>query len=130
MEVTMRRLVTSAILVLIVAAILVPRLAVAGQPSVVRFDLQDGNFITGFSYQPHRPCDRPVVVMIHGASDTHTVFDFAPGFRAAPSLAQLGFPVLATIPLNAAIARSIDAGLLSVRPPRLHLEALVACVGL
>ena len=30
--------------------------------------------------------------MIHGASDTHTVFDFSPGFRAAPELAALGLP--------------------------------------
>jgi hypothetical protein len=41
----------------------------------------------------------------------------------------LGVPVVATIPVNTAIARSIDAGLLSARPPRLHLDALVACVG-
>ena len=33
--------------------------------------------------------------MIHGASDTHTVFDFSLGFRAAPELAALGLPVLA-----------------------------------
>jgi pimeloyl-ACP methyl ester carboxylesterase len=32
--------------------------------------------------------------MIHGASDTHTVFDFTSGFRAAPELAQRGLQVL------------------------------------
>jgi pimeloyl-ACP methyl ester carboxylesterase len=77
--------------------------ASAGQPTQVRFDLQDGNFMVGFSYAPPRHAGpppaghgrgTPVLVMIHGASDTHTVFDFAPGFRAAPELAELGVPVL------------------------------------
>lgn len=42
----------------------------------------------------------------------------------------LGIPVVSIIPVNAAIAWSIDAGLLSARRPRLHLDALFACVGL
>jgi pimeloyl-ACP methyl ester carboxylesterase len=68
----------------------------AASPRQVRFDLNDGNFIIGFSYEPHHQRGAmPLVVMIHGASDTHTVFDFAPGFRAAPELAFLGVPVLA-----------------------------------
>ncbi|HVV52712.1 MAG TPA: alpha/beta hydrolase [Polyangia bacterium] len=77
--------------------------AAAAPPAEVRFDLHDGNFMVGFSYAPPRHVGlphaghghgTPVLVMIHGASDTHTVFDFAPGFRAAPELAELGLPVL------------------------------------
>lgn len=62
-------------------------------PAQVQFPLQDGNLIVGFHY-PARHAG-PLLVMIHGASDTHTVYDFAPGFRAAPELAALGLPVLA-----------------------------------
>jgi pimeloyl-ACP methyl ester carboxylesterase len=91
----MRRSSISA-LVVSVLSLLAAREATAASPHQVRFDLSDGNFIVGFSYEPPlRRSALPVVVMIHGASDTHTVFDFAPGFRAAPELAVLGFPVLA-----------------------------------
>lgn len=64
-----------------------------GSPAQVQFPLQDGNQIVGFHYPARH--DGPLLVMIHGASDTHTVFDFAPGFRAARELAALGLPVLA-----------------------------------
>ena len=91
----MRRAVLCAMLVLVAAVVVAPRPAAAvKQPEAIRFDLQDGNFIVGYSYGPRRPQALPVVVMIHGASDSHTVFDFAPGFRAATELALLGFPVL------------------------------------
>ncbi len=66
--------------------------------SPVTFSLADGNQAVGFIYLPphgHRHHARPLLLMIHGASDTHTVFDFFPGFRAAPELALLGQPVLA-----------------------------------
>jgi pimeloyl-ACP methyl ester carboxylesterase len=70
-------------------------------PAQVQFNLQDGNTAVGFRYAPpgghhagpHH--QQPLLIMIHGASDTHTVFDFFPGFRAAPELAALGLPVLA-----------------------------------
>jgi pimeloyl-ACP methyl ester carboxylesterase len=92
----MRRSPISALVVSVVLSLLAARGATAASPHQIRFDLNDGNFIVGFSYDaPHRQSALPVVVMIHGASDTHTVFDFAPGFRAAPELAALGFPVLA-----------------------------------
>ena len=100
----MRRSLISASWVLVVVLGLASRNAAAGQPPTqVRFDLQDGNFMIGYSYAPPRlggfphagkGHGTPVLVMIHGASDTHTVFDFAPGFRAAPELAELGMPVL------------------------------------
>jgi pimeloyl-ACP methyl ester carboxylesterase len=71
-------------------------------PTQVQFNLQDGNTAIGFQYDPPPPLlhqdghhERPLLIMIHGASDTHTVFDFFPGFRAAPELAALGQPVLA-----------------------------------
>jgi pimeloyl-ACP methyl ester carboxylesterase len=63
-------------------------------PTPIPFALHDGNRIVGFHY-PAAARRAPLLVMIHGASDTHTVFDFAPGFRAARELAALGFPVLA-----------------------------------
>jgi pimeloyl-ACP methyl ester carboxylesterase len=91
----MRRVVLCAMSILVAAVVVAPRPAAAvNQPDAIRFDLQDGNFIVGYSYEPPRPRGLPVVVMIHGASDSHTVFDFAPGFRAAAQLALLGFPVL------------------------------------
>jgi pimeloyl-ACP methyl ester carboxylesterase len=56
------------------------------------FHLTDGNTMAGYVYgeSPHRP----LVIMVHGASDSHTVFDFAPGYRAAEELADRGFGVL------------------------------------
>ena len=92
----MCRAVMSVMSVLVAAVVVVaPRPAAAvSRPDAIRFDLQDGNFIVGYSYEPPRSRSLPVVVMIHGASDSHTVFDFTPGFRAAPELALLGFPVL------------------------------------
>ena len=100
----MRRSLISALGVLVVVLGLASSNAAAGQPPTqVRFDLQDGNFMIGYAYAPPRLLGfphagkghgTPVLVMIHGASDTHTVFDFAPGFRAAPELAELGMPVL------------------------------------
>ncbi len=69
-------------------------------PAQVQFNLQDGNTAVGFQYDPPPPHhhdghhERPLLIMIHGASDTHTVFDFFPAFRAAPELAALGQPVL------------------------------------
>src|SRR5215471_4843328 len=74
---------------------LAPLTAAAAGPDQVRFDLADGTFIVGFRYAPPGPSASPTLIMIHGASDTHTVFDFTAGFRAAPELAQVGFPVLA-----------------------------------
>ena len=68
------------------------------QPAQVSFTMQDGNQVVGFEYAPaHGPGRhrRPLLLMIHGASDTHTVFDFFPGFRAAPELSHLGVTVLA-----------------------------------
>jgi pimeloyl-ACP methyl ester carboxylesterase len=68
----------------------------ASPPPSVSFALHDGNTVVGFEYDaPHGHRRRPLLIMIHGASDTHTVFDFAPGFRAAPELAALGVSVLA-----------------------------------
>jgi pimeloyl-ACP methyl ester carboxylesterase len=54
--------------------------------------MSDGNQVAAFHYPGHEP--GPVLVMIHGASDTHTVYDFGPGLRAAPELAALGLSVL------------------------------------
>ncbi|HVZ87456.1 MAG TPA: alpha/beta fold hydrolase [Polyangia bacterium] len=98
----MRRSLISASWVLVVVLALAPKRAAAGEPAQVRFNLQDGNVMVGYSYAPprhvafprHGHAAPPVLVMIHGASDTHTVFDFSPGFRAAPELADLGLPVL------------------------------------
>lgn len=71
-----------------------PAAAVAS-PAQVQFNLQDGNTTVGFRYDPpHAHHGGPLLIMIHGASDTHTVFDFFPGFQAAPELALLGLPVL------------------------------------
>jgi pimeloyl-ACP methyl ester carboxylesterase len=66
----------------------------ADGPTQVRFDLHDGNFIIGYSYAPQHARSSAALVMIHGASDTHTVFDFTPGFEAAPALAARGIAVL------------------------------------
>jgi pimeloyl-ACP methyl ester carboxylesterase len=66
--------------------------ACAPEPEQVIFPLNDGNFIAGFRYRADR--EGQLVVLLHGASDSHTVFDFAPGFRVARGLARRGFPVL------------------------------------
>ena len=62
------------------------------------FPLQDGNFIVGFHYRADH--EGPLVVLLHGASDSHTVFDFAPGFRVAHGLARQGFEVLTLDPVG------------------------------
>ncbi len=95
----MRRSLISASWVLVVVFGLASSNAAAGQqPTQVRFDLADGNFIVGYSYAPPRLVGfpragkghgTPVLVMIHGASDTHTVFDFSPGL---PRRARAGGP--------------------------------------
>jgi pimeloyl-ACP methyl ester carboxylesterase len=56
------------------------------------FQLSDGNTMAGYVYRDTR--HHPLVIMVHGASDSHTVFDFAPGYRAARELAEHGFGVL------------------------------------
>ncbi len=56
--------------------------AAGAAPAQVQFNLQDGNTTVGFRYDPPRAHHGgPLLIMIHGASDTHTVFDFFPGFR-------------------------------------------------
>jgi pimeloyl-ACP methyl ester carboxylesterase len=75
-------------------------LALAARPSVadrhsprpVEFHLADGNTMAGYVYG--ESTRKPLLIMVHGASDSHTVFDFAPGFRAADELAEDGFGVL------------------------------------
>ena len=62
-------------------------------PVAIDFELSDGNTMVGFLFGKSER--KPLVVLVHGASDTHTVFDFAPGFRAARALARRGFGVLA-----------------------------------
>jgi pimeloyl-ACP methyl ester carboxylesterase len=79
---------------LVVGLILVqasPAGANGGAPRRLTFSLQDGNTMAGFHYRGHR---NPVLIMLHGASDTHTVFDFSPAFRTAARLADRGFTVL------------------------------------
>jgi pimeloyl-ACP methyl ester carboxylesterase len=66
--------------------------ACAPDPEQVIFPLQDGNFMVGFHYRADY--EGSLVVLLHGASDSHTVFDFAPGFRVARGLARRGFRVL------------------------------------
>jgi alpha-beta hydrolase superfamily lysophospholipase len=61
-------------------------------PSTTTFVLSDGNHMAGYVYGESE--HHPLVIMVHGASDTHTVFDFAPGYRAADDLAQRGYGVL------------------------------------
>ncbi len=56
------------------------------------FTLSDGNTMAGYVYGGS--AQTPLLVMVHGASDSHTVFDFAPGFRSAFELVQRGFGVL------------------------------------
>lgn len=61
-------------------------------PRTVSFQLTDGNTMAGYVHgeSPHAP----LVIMVHGASDSHTVFDFAPGYTAARDLVKKGFGVL------------------------------------
>ncbi len=63
-----------------------------GTPRNVSFHLSDGNTMAGYVYGESE--HEPLVIMVHGASDSHTVFDFAPGYRAARELAQHGYGVL------------------------------------
>lgn len=62
-------------------------------PVAIDFELSDGNTMVGFLFGKSER--KPLVILVHGASDTHTVFDFAPGFTAARALARRGFGVLA-----------------------------------
>jgi len=66
--------------------------ALADEPRVVQFSLSDGNHMAGYVYATQR--HRPFVILVHGASDSHTVFDFAPGYRTAVELEQRGFGVM------------------------------------
>lgn len=61
-------------------------------PDTVDFALSDGNHMAGYVYNTSH--HKPLVIMVHGASDSHTVFDFAPGYRAAEDLARHGYGVL------------------------------------
>jgi pimeloyl-ACP methyl ester carboxylesterase len=61
-------------------------------PRTTTFHLTDGNTMAGYVYGEHPHA--PLVILVHGASDSHTVFDFAPGYRAAGDLAEHGFGVL------------------------------------
>lgn len=87
---------SAAALALLVTAVLAAPGARAGgrhHPSPVEFELADGNTMAGFVYGESER--KPLLLLVHGASDTHTVFDFAPAYRAARLLAALGFGVLA-----------------------------------
>lgn len=66
--------------------------ACARKPEQVTFLLQDGNLIVGYHYRADH--QGLLVVLLHGASDSHTVFNSAPGFRIANDLARQGFRVL------------------------------------
>lgn len=85
-------------IVVMTLAVLEPGGAVANNPpgphpERVTFKLKDGNHMAGFVYGKSQ--HRPLVILVHGASDTHRVFDFAPGYDAADDLADRGFGVLA-----------------------------------
>ena len=85
-----RRVVGCAVLALIAGA---SRPSWAGsRPTPHQFALTDGNTMVGYVYG--ESALRPLVILVHGASDSHTVFDFAPGFGAAAELAQQQFGVL------------------------------------
>jgi len=62
------------------------------QPREVSFELDDGNSMAGYVYR--ESATQPLVIMVHGASDTHAVFDFAAGYHAARDLARAGYGVL------------------------------------
>lgn len=62
-------------------------------PRRVDFTLADGNTVAGFVYG--ESADQPLVLLVHGASDTHAVFDFTGGYEPARRLAQQGYGVLA-----------------------------------
>ena len=64
----------------------------AGSPTHVTFALSDGNTMAGYVYAAN--ADRPLLILVHGASDSHTVFDFAPAYRSAVELAKHGYGVL------------------------------------
>jgi len=79
-----------------IASVSRPSHAERDAPAEVTFRLADGNTIAGFVYREreHERARAPLLIMVHGASDSHTVFDFAPGFRSAVELAEAGFDVL------------------------------------
>lgn len=60
-------------------------------PTTTTFAMHDSNQMVGYRYGQ---AQRTLLIAIHGASDTHTVFDFSPGFRAACRWAQAGLAVL------------------------------------
>lgn len=62
-------------------------------PRRVNFTLADGNRVAGWVYGESR--HDPLVLLVHGASDSHTVFDFTHGYEAARDLARRGYGVLA-----------------------------------
>ncbi len=76
----------------ILCALFASHPAFADAPETVAFHLADGNTMAGYVYGTSD--DKPLVIMVHGASDSHTVFDFAPGYRAAAELAKHGYGVM------------------------------------
>lgn len=70
-----------------------PRRVHADPVDTITFPLADGNTMAGYIY--NTSAVKPLVILVHGASDSHTVFDFAPGYRAAIDLAKHGYGVLA-----------------------------------
>ncbi len=106
------------IMTLNIGVLLAAMLAAAGaraeqdRPERIPFSVAGGNVAVGFFYAPEGEhaercrrherrteaacsCSKPVLIMLHGESSSHTEFDFAPGFRAAPEIAHQGFPVVA-----------------------------------
>lgn len=80
------------IIACVVAGSVPPAIAESHDPRTVEFQLTDGNRMTGYLY--NKNTHEPLVIMVHGASDTHTVFDLAPGYRAARELARRDHGVL------------------------------------
>lgn len=92
-------------------------------PRMVEFQLDDGNRMAGYVY--NKSHHRPLVIMVHGASDNHTVFDFAPGYRAARDLANHGFGVLTVDRVGYGASSRPDGDTLDFTTAARHLHEVV-----
>ncbi len=95
-------------------------------PVELAFELDDGNTMVGYVYGQSET--RPLVLMVHGASDTHAVFDFVAWFRAARAIAHAGYGVLAVDRVGYGASSRPDGDSLSFATSAGYLHEVVQAV--
>jgi pimeloyl-ACP methyl ester carboxylesterase len=93
------------------------------EPREISFELDDGNSMAGYVYGESETA--PLLIMVHGASDTHAVFDFAPGFQSARDLARAGYGVLTVDRVGYGASSRPDGDTLDYHTQAAHLHQVV-----